>query len=172
MTKPISAKANYLRIAPRKTRALATILKGLSVNEAEGRLMLSPRRPAEALLKLIKSAVANAKNQQIEATKLFIKDIRVDQGPKSKRWLPRARGSASPLERKTSHVSLTLGIAEKDLMKRFTIKEKVKKDKEKEKKQHTHDHDQKEPEEGKKKVSDVKPKGGGIFKKVFQRKSI
>src|ERR1700734_3396770 len=105
-----TAKLSYLRIAPRKTRSVADLIRGLSVNEAEAQLMVQRRRPAKALLKLLRSAVANAKNNKLNADHLFIKEIRVDGGPMLKRYLPRARGSASPIQKKMSHVTMVLGV--------------------------------------------------------------
>lgn len=108
-----TAKLNYLRIAPRKTRSVADLIRGLSVNDAEAQLLVQRRRPSKALLKLLRSAVANAKNNKMNADHLFIKEIRVDGGPMLKRYLPRARGSASPLQKKMSHVTLVLGVNDK-----------------------------------------------------------
>jgi len=105
-----TAKLNYLRIAPRKTRSVADLIRGLPVNDAEAQLMVQSRRPAKALLKLLRSAVANAKNNKLNVDHLFVKEIRVDGGPMLKRYLPRARGSASPLQKKMSHVTLVLGV--------------------------------------------------------------
>jgi len=105
-----TAKLNYLRIAPRKTRAVSDLIRGLSVNDAEAQLMVQRRRPAKSLLKLLRSAVANAKNNKLNADHLFIKEIRVDGGPMLKRYLPRARGSASPIQKKMSHVTMVLGV--------------------------------------------------------------
>ena len=76
-----TAKLNYLKIAPRKTRLVANVLKGLSVNEAEAQLLMSPKRASGPLIKLLRSAIANAKNRQLNPERLFIKEIRVDQGP-------------------------------------------------------------------------------------------
>src|SRR5271157_1596534 len=97
--KPQTAKLSYLRMAPRKVRSVADLIRGLSVNEAEAQLLVQRRRPAGALLKLLRSAVANVKNNDKQANieHLFISEIRVDQGPMLKRFLPRARGSASPI---------------------------------------------------------------------------
>ena len=130
MEQAIKARLKYLRITPRKTRMVAETLKGLNVNEAKAQLMLSPRRVSQSLLKLLHSAIANAKNSaKLEAHELYIKQINVDQGPKYKRWMPRARGSASLLEKKTSHVTLVLGTSEDLKAPRFTFKEKIKKEK-------------------------------------------
>src|ERR1700734_2859952 len=106
-----TAKLNFLRIAPRKVRSVADLVRGLSVNDAEAQLLVQRRRPAKSLLKLLRSAVSNAKtNKQLNPDHLFIKEIRVDQGPMLKRILPRARGSASPIQKKMSHVTITLGV--------------------------------------------------------------
>ncbi len=129
MERAIVAKLKYMRISPRKARLSANILKKLSVNEAEGQLLLSPHRTKDYFLRLLRSAVANAKNNhKIDAGRLFVKDIRVDKGPVSKRWTPRARGSASKIEKKTSHITIVLGVVEEAKKMRFTIVEKKRKD--------------------------------------------
>ena len=115
-----TAQLRYLRIAPRKTRSVAGLVRGLPVNDAEAQLMVQRRRPAKALLKLLRSAIANAKNNKLNADHLFIKEIRVDGGPMLKRYLPRARGSASPIQKKMSHVTITLGVNDK-LKPKYTI---------------------------------------------------
>ncbi len=107
------AKLNYLRIAPRKVRSVADLLTGLSVNDAEAQLLVQRRRPAQAFLKLLRSAVANAKNnKRLNVEHLFVVTVRVDGGPMLKRMLPRARGSASPIQKKMSNVMLVLGLNE------------------------------------------------------------
>jgi len=115
------AKLNYLRMTPRKVRSVADLIEGLPVNEAEAQLMVQRRRPAKVLLKLLRSAVANAKNnRQLNIGNLYIESLRVDQGPMLKRYLPRARGIATPIQKKMSHVTLVL--AEKEgLTPRFKI---------------------------------------------------
>lgn len=170
MEQIIKAKLKYLRIAPRKTRMLAETLKALSVNDAEAQLMLSPHRASVPLLKLLRSAIANARNSaKLEARELYIKQINVDQGPKYKRWMPRARGSASPLEKKTSHVTLVLGVSKNLKSPRFTIKEKIKKEKGSHRERGA-----KEPKKfGEEKKLEMKaPKQPGFFQKVFRRKAV
>ncbi len=108
-----TAKLSYLRIAPRKTRSVADLIRGMHVNDAEAKLLVQRRRPAKALLKLLRSAVSNAKNNKLNADHLFVAEIRVAGGPMLKRYLPRARGSASPIQKKMSHVTITLGVNEK-----------------------------------------------------------
>ncbi|MGC9603405.1 MAG: 50S ribosomal protein L22 [Minisyncoccia bacterium] len=180
MDQILKTQLNHLKIPPRKVRLLADVIRGLTVQEAEAKLMLSPRRPKDALVKLLRSAVANAKNNhKLETDKLFVKEIRVDQGPKTGHWTPRSRGSAALIEKKTSHVMLVLGVMEKAKAPRFTIEKKKKP--EKEEKKHKHEHAEKaekaetlEKEKAKEaKKSDVKAtaKTSG-FRKFFQRKSI
>ena len=79
-------------------RSVGDLIKGLPVNEAEAQLLAQTRRPSKALLKLLRSAVANAKNNTVhDVQHLFVSSVRVDGGPMLKRMLPRARGSASPI---------------------------------------------------------------------------
>ncbi len=110
MATPIyTAKLRYLHIAPRKVRLIANTLRGLSTQEAEAQLMTRPQRSAMPLRKLIKSAMANAmaNNTGAKAT-WIIQEIRVDQGPVLERFLPRAQGRATPLQKKMSHVTVML----------------------------------------------------------------
>src|SRR3989338_2730142 len=105
----VTAKLNYLHIAPRKVRLIANALKGLSVNEAEAQLLFRPQRSAKPLLDLLRSAAANAKyNYKLNPDKLMIGSIKVDQGPMIKRSMPRAMGRATPIQKKMSHISLIL----------------------------------------------------------------
>ncbi len=88
---------------------MARLLVGLGANEAEAQLLHVRRRAAQPLLKLLRSAVAGAKaTKRLEAETLYIQNIRVDQGPMLKRALPRARGMATPIQKKTSHVTVVL----------------------------------------------------------------
>ncbi|MCL4403975.1 50S ribosomal protein L22 [Patescibacteria group bacterium] len=170
----LTVKLKYLRIPPRKVRLLADTLKGLSASEAEARLMLSPHRPKDALLKLLRSGIANAKNNhQTPIEKLFIRSIRVDVGPRSKRWTPRAKGSAAVIQRLTSHVTLDLGIRS-EVPSRFTVaRTRPKKAEEapKEKKPKTEAPKEKAPK--KTETGESKPKAEpGSGRRIFRRKAI
>lgn len=117
-----TVKLNFLRIAPRKVRLIAGLLKGLSVNEAEAQLVLHRQRASKSLLKLLRSAVANAKNNaKLDPSKLMIESVKVDGGPMLKRMLPRARGMATPIEKKMSHVTMILAEQETPKESRFNI---------------------------------------------------
>ena len=100
---------NYLRVAPRKARLVADLIRRKPAKEALVQLRFSPKRGAGPLLKLLKSAVQNARhNFNLSADNLYVKEIRVDQGPVHKRWMPRAFGRAGMIRKKTSHITLIL----------------------------------------------------------------
>lgn len=168
--KTITVKLRYLKIATRKVRFVADVVRGLSLREAESQLLFSPRRASADLLKLLHSAAANAKQQKLNVDKLLITEVRVDQGPKQKRWMPRARGSASPIEKRTSHVTIVLKESDAVRPVKFVIHEKPKKKAEKEKKAKSESKDKKKEEriEGKTKQA----KEPSVFRKMFRRKSI
>ncbi len=164
------AQLKYLNIAPRKVRLVAGLLRGLSASEAEARLLLLPQRSARPLLKLLRSAVASAKNnRKWDPTSLVISEIRIDQGPMLKRSLPRAMGRATPIHKKMSHVSLTLttGVPRAS---RFVVLPPVKKEKKPEK-QRGGTAKKAAGASGDIKSGKPAPKAG-FFKRVFQRKSV
>jgi large subunit ribosomal protein L22 len=106
----VKAKLRFVKIAPRKLRLLADLVRGKQVQPALDQLQFSVKRGAMPFRKLILSAMANATNNfDLAANNLYIKEITVDQGPVMKRWLPRAHGRATILRKKMSHVNLTLG---------------------------------------------------------------
>lgn len=111
---------NY-RQSPRKVRLVAGLVKGKRVADALFMLKNLPKRASGPVLKLLNGAIANAKQMGVKEDNLFIKDITVDKGIVMKRIMPRARGSASRINKRTSHVKIAL--IEKDLIK----KEKVSK---------------------------------------------
>ena len=99
---------NY-RQSPRKVRLVADLIKGKNVKDAELALSFLPKRAATPLLVLLKSAVANAtQNSGINKESLVVSDVRVDKGVTMKRFMPRARGSASRINKRSSHVLLVL----------------------------------------------------------------
>lgn len=106
----VSAKISFIRITPRKMGLLADEVRGKDINEALNFLKFSPRkRTAEVLYRLLKSAAANADQKgTIDVDTLFVKTIQVGQGVTMKRFRPRAKGSAFRINKKTSHVNVTL----------------------------------------------------------------
>lgn len=109
----MKALLNTYRQSPRKVRLLADMVRGKSIIAAKAALLLAVKRGAPIVQKLIDSAVANAKqNFSIDPENLFIKEITVNKGVVMKRFMPKARGSATPLRKRTSHIAVVLGIKE------------------------------------------------------------
>ena len=105
----VRAKARYVRVAPRKARLVADQIRGLPVDEARTLLAFSSRGAARDLLRLLDSAAANAEaNHELVADDLRIAAVSVDEGPTLKRWRARARGRATPIHKRTSHLSVAL----------------------------------------------------------------
>lgn len=106
----VHAKLRYFRQSPRKVRLVADSIRSLAVLRAQTNLRFAPNFAATPLLKLLNSAIANAEhNFHLKKENLFIKEIRVDQGPALKRWRSRAFGRASAIRKETSHVLIVLG---------------------------------------------------------------
>jgi len=99
---------NY-RQSPRKVRLIADLVRGKSAADALTTLRFVDKRAAQPFAKLIESAVANAKVQGANLDKLFIKAVQVNKAPTLKRFMPRARGSASRINKRNSHLSVELG---------------------------------------------------------------
>lgn len=105
----VKAKLNFLRIGPRKVRLVADLMRGRKVPAVMDRLSLVNKKASRYLLKLLKSAVANAKSAyDLDVENLRVKSIMVDGGPVLKRWMPKAHGRATPIRERTSHISLIL----------------------------------------------------------------
>mgnify|MGYP001591399049 CR=1 FL=1 len=105
----IKAQLRHLHIAPRKVRAVSGLIRGMNAQDAERELAHLIKRSSDPMRKLLRSAIANAThNFHLDGTGLWIKEIRVDPGPVSRRFRPRAFGRAAPIRRRTSHVILTL----------------------------------------------------------------
>lgn len=107
----ITAKLNYYRVAPRKVRLAADLIRGKKIKDALAQINFLKKKSAPVLVKLLKSAVSNAKhNFKIDASKedLYIKEIRVDEGPALKRWRAKWHGMAHPFKRRTSHITIVL----------------------------------------------------------------
>ncbi len=105
----VRASARYVRVAPRKARLVADQVRGLTVPQARTLLEFSARGASRDIAKLIASAAANAENNhELVAEDLQIAEIQVDDGPTLKRWRARARGRATRIEKRTSHVSVAL----------------------------------------------------------------
>lgn len=104
----IRAAAKYVRISPQKVRRLIHCVKGEAVEAGLNRLKFMPQRGAGLIKKTVESAVANAEQKDLDVDLLVIKNITVDQGPSLKRFRPRARGRASRILKRTSHITVIL----------------------------------------------------------------
>jgi len=103
------AVTRYLRIAPRKARLVVDMIRGRRVEQALGILEFTSRRAARLIAKTVKSAVANAEsNQNVDVDRLYVKRAYVDEGPTLKRFMPRAHGRATPILKRTSHVTIVV----------------------------------------------------------------
>lgn len=106
----IKAKTRYVKMSPRKVRAVIDVLRGLKIEEAMNQLQFINKWAAVPVRKLLASVVANAEhNFELKEDNLYIKEIKVDDGPTLKRWMPRARGRATTIRKRSSHIELTLG---------------------------------------------------------------
>ena len=123
----VTAKLNNLRIAPRKVRLAANLIKGMDVNQARNQLRFLVKKSSESILKLLNSAAANAKNNfNLEENNLYVDKILVDEGPTLKRWLPRAFGRATPIMKRTSHITLILAERKPTEVRKDAKKKEVK----------------------------------------------
>jgi large subunit ribosomal protein L22 len=104
-----TAKATYLRIAPRKVQIVLDLIRNQPADKALAILKYTPKAACEPLLKLLKSAMANAENNfDMDVEKLYVAECYVGQGPTLKRIRPRAQGRANRINKKTSHITLVL----------------------------------------------------------------
>ena len=107
------AYLKHIRIAPRKVKIVCDLIRGKDVNTAMAILMQTPKAASEPLMKLLKSAVANAENNfSMDPSKLYVSTVFATSGPILKRMMPRARGGANRINKRTCHISLVL--AEKE----------------------------------------------------------
>jgi len=105
----VRAQARYVRSSARKARLVCDHIRGKSVEEARAILALTPRGTARDWSKLLESAVANAEhNHELVGEDLYIKAVHADEGPTIKRYRPRARGRATPIRKRTSHLTILL----------------------------------------------------------------
>ncbi|HOC31351.1 MAG TPA: 50S ribosomal protein L22 [Armatimonadota bacterium] len=105
----IKATLKYLRSTARKTRLVVDMVRGKKVEDAINILNFSPRKAALPVAKLIHSAVANAEEiGEVDVDTLYVKRIFVDEGPTMKRFMPRAMGRATRINKRTSHITVVL----------------------------------------------------------------
>ena len=114
----ITAQLNDYRQSPRKVRLIAGLIRGQKVEKATDILMSTVKRASDPIMALLNSAVANAKNNfSLAKEDLFVKALTVDSGAILYRRMPRARGMAYAIRKRTSHVKLVLSVKEPEVKK-------------------------------------------------------
>ena len=107
-----NAKVTFVRIAPRKVKIVLDLIRNKPCEEAMAILKYTPKAACEPLYKLLKSAMANAEMKNMDVTRLYVAACSVDQGPTLKRIRARDKGRAYRINKKTSHINITLKEAE------------------------------------------------------------
>ncbi len=105
---PYEAKHRFARIAPRKARLVMDLIRGRDVEDALSMLRFSKKRAAMLIDKVVRSAVANATEQEADTDTLYVSECRVDPGPIIKRFQPKDRGKAYSIHKKMSHLVVKL----------------------------------------------------------------
>ena len=103
------ATAKYVRSSPRKVKSVCDLIRGKSVPQATAILMATPKAASEVLVKVLKSAAANAENNhQMDPEKLYVSETYANPGPIIKRMMPRARGRGYRINKRTSHITVVV----------------------------------------------------------------
>ncbi|MCD4849021.1 MAG: 50S ribosomal protein L22 [Candidatus Aegiribacteria sp.] len=106
------AKARFVKVPPRKARYIADLIRGKTVNQALSVLMTVPRNSSRIIEKILDSAVANAihksEGERLDVDELVVTNVIVNEGPTIMRWRPRARGRATKIRHRTSHITVTV----------------------------------------------------------------
>ena len=121
----VTATLTNHRQSPRKVRRVANLIKGKPIQSAISTLLFTPKDAAEPILKLLKSAIANAKSLSVDEEGLIVKGITVDKGPILKRMMPMARGRGFPIHKHTSTVTITLDVKTPKASKKEVVSKKV-----------------------------------------------
>jgi len=112
------AKARFVRVTPQKARRVVDLIRGKQAGEAVAVLKFAPQAAGETVLKVVESAIANARetakrsNERLDEADLYISEVFVDEGPTLKRFRPRAQGRASQILKRTSHITVVLASRE------------------------------------------------------------
>ena len=105
----VRAVGKYLRVSSQKARLVADMVRGKNVDDALILLRFTPKKSGRLITKVLRSAMANAENTNAgDLEKLYVKTIKVDQGPRLKRFRPRAMGRATPIIKPSSHITVIL----------------------------------------------------------------
>lgn len=98
----------FARISPRKARLVADLIRGQHVNDAQDILRFTNKRASGMILKVLKSAIANANEQEADVRRLWVSEIKIDEGPYFRRWRPKDRGRAHQILKRMSHIHVGL----------------------------------------------------------------
>ena len=109
-TSNFTASHRFARIAPRKARLVADMIRGKGIEDALATLEFSPRRGAWFIKSVLRSAIANAEEANLDVGRLFVSESRVDEGPTIKRFQPKDRGRSHPIMKRTSHIHVTVDV--------------------------------------------------------------
>lgn len=105
----VKASLKHLRIAPRKTRLVAALIRNMEVNKAANQLKFLNKKAAKPVLKLLQSAISSSvNNYDLDKNNLLIKEIKIEDGKTLKRWMPKAHGRATVIRKRMSHIYITL----------------------------------------------------------------
>lgn len=122
------AHARFVRMAPRKTRLVVALVRGMKVAEARRQLAFNAKLASEPVLKVLNSAVANATNNlKLVESDLVITKALVNEGPSFHRFTPRAQGRATPIRRRLSHITIAVGVPTSEAEQPVTKKKSSKK---------------------------------------------
>ena len=108
------AKARFVRVTPQKARRVVDLIRGKQAGEAVAVLKFAPQAAGETVLKVVESAIANAReaakrsNERLDENDLYISEVFVDEGPTLKRFRPRAQGRATRINKRTSHITIAV----------------------------------------------------------------
>jgi large subunit ribosomal protein L22 len=103
------ATTRYARLTAQKARLVVDLIRGRRVEEALGILQFTPKRGAKIVAKTLKSAIANAEHtSRVDVDALYVKQAYANEGPTAKRFLPRAHGRATPIFKRTSHITIVV----------------------------------------------------------------
>lgn len=167
----VQAKLNRLRMAPRKVRSVSNMIKGMDYMAARILLEHTSRKAARPIIKVLDSAAANGHNNfDFVKDNLYVKDILVDEGIKMKRYRPKGFGSAALIQKKTSHITITLDEKVKGLVR------KPDEEKKPEKPVIIEEEQKAEKKQAVPEIQKETGRKGGLFsnikRKMFRRKSI
>ena len=113
------AQARFVRVTPMKARRVVDLIRGKQADEAVATLRFAPQAAGETVLKVVESAIANARvkadraNEAFDASALVVREAYVDEGPSLKRFRPRAQGRAARILKRTSHITVVVAPVEK-----------------------------------------------------------